>query len=128
MSDTPRSSSISVLSRWQRMPYQYGTSYIHTYIHIYIHTHTYIHIYIHIHTHIHTYIHTYIHTLTHRKSGESRMELKRLTSVCSTKSYRIIGVVSVYMQYNCVYYCDTCIQDGAEEIHFRLLHEELSYV
>jgi hypothetical protein len=33
-------------------------------------------------------------------------------AVLSGKCHRIIGAVSVYMHYNCVYYCDTCYFDA----------------
>jgi hypothetical protein len=38
----------------------------------------------------------------------SFFSLPSLPERCHVRCHRIIGVVSVYNQYNCVYYCDTC--------------------
>jgi hypothetical protein len=78
---------------------------IHTY------THTYTNTYTHIHTHIHTYIHIYTHTHTHTQDGRQPLGViwngdSTLVGVLCHYDI-IIGVVSVYMHYNCVYYCDT---------------------
>jgi hypothetical protein len=39
---------------------------------------------------------------------------------------RYIGVVSVYMQYNCVYYCDTCYIPGAPSPSLAIWQPALS--
>jgi hypothetical protein len=62
------------------------------------------------HTHTLTHIHTHTPTWEVRGTGVREMSMISSSHTGGKPIYLysiIIGVVSVYMQYNCVYYCDT---------------------
>jgi hypothetical protein len=83
---------------------------LHTYILIHIHTYIHLHTYTHTHTHTYTHIYTYTHThIFYAEGARCECGCGRVLRVVSFLHAwrRYIGVVSVYMVYNCVYYCDT---------------------
>jgi hypothetical protein len=104
----------------------------HTHTYIYIYTYTHIHTYAYIHTYIHTYTHTYIHTHTHTHTHTHLPhELVQFHQFRSRGAFVLyvcieyIGVVSVYIQYNCVYYWDTLYLTQLSQLLLQRLHSAL---